>query len=219
MPDVPCFSGHVFELVTRAHSANNTDTAMGIALVYFQIVQPLAINGSANINFGTPYFAISLSLTVIVTIMIILKLVLHNRRIRRALGASTKGGGLYTAVSAIVATLVESYALYAVNFLLFVGPWGANNYIANIFFPILIQTQVRVHLLPLTCSDIGLWASDRVCEQVIAPFLIILRVANRTALTGDSTSASGNVGSIQSRSQGKFRGGAVVETPVKDISS
>ena len=38
--------------------------------------------------------------------------------------------------------------------------------------------------------------------QVIAPFLIVLRVANRTALTSD-TVVSGNVGSIHFRSHGK----------------
>ena len=116
---------------------------MGITLIYYQVLQSFAINGSANINFGTPYFTISLSLTVILTIMIIIRLILHNRETNRAVGGPT-GSGLYTAVLAIVAMIVESYALYAVNFLLFIGPWGANSYIANIFFPILIQTQVRV---------------------------------------------------------------------------
>ena len=39
-------------------------------------------------------------------------------------------------------------------------------------------------------------------EQVIAPFLIILRVADRRALTSE-TIVSGNLGSIHFRSQGK----------------
>jgi hypothetical protein len=43
-------------------------------------------------------------------------------------------------------------------------------------------------------------------EQVIAPFLIILRVANRRALTGEAV-ASGNVGSIRFKSRGKSTGG------------
>ena len=38
--------------------------------------------------------------------------------------------------------------------------------------------------------------------QVIASFLVTLRVANRTALTSD-TVVSGNLGSIRFRSQGK----------------
>ena len=43
-------------------------------------------------------------------------------------------------------------------------------------------------------------------EQVIAPFLIIIRVADRRALTGDST-ISGNTGSTQIGSQGKSSSG------------
>jgi len=70
--------------------------------------------------------------------------------------------------------LIESSALYAVVFLLYIGPWGANSNISDFFFPVLVETQV------------------------IAPFLIILRVANRRALTS-STIVSGNVDSIQFR--------------------
>ena len=42
-------------------------------------------------------------------------------------------------------------------------------------------------------------------KQCIAPFLIVLRVANRTALTSE-TVASGNIGSIRFRSQGESTG-------------
>jgi hypothetical protein len=54
----------------------------------------------------------------------------------------------------------------------------------------------------------NLWVrlSDHGDEQVIAPFLIILRVANRSALTSD-TIISGNVGSLQFRGQEKSTSG------------
>ena len=51
--------------------------------------------------------------------------------------------GLY---KAIITMLIESSALYAVNSLLFVGPWGAGNHAADIFLPILAETQVRAFL-------------------------------------------------------------------------
>lgn len=44
--------------------------------------------------------------------------------------------------------------------------------------------------------------SDYNDEQVIAPFLIIIRVANRSALTSDTVVSRG-VGSIRFRKQGK----------------
>jgi len=74
--------------------------------------------------------------------------------------------------------LVESYALYAVTFLIFIVPWAMNNYAAYIFAPIGAATQV------------------------IAPFLVILRVANRRALTSESV-ASPNIGSIRFGGQGE----------------
>ena len=52
---------------------------------------------------------------------------------------------------------------------------------------------------------LGSELTNRGGKQVIAPFLIILRVANRTALTSN-TIASGNIGSIQFNSHGESTG-------------
>ena len=87
-----------------------------------------------------PYFSISVSLNVLLTLMIIIRLVLHNRSARAVMGG-TESGGMY---KAIVTMLIESCALYAVNSLLFIGLWGAQNYAESIFLPILAETQVRV---------------------------------------------------------------------------
>ena len=43
---------------------------------------------------------------------------------------------------AIITIFVESSALYAVCFLLYIAPWGAGRIIQFIFFPILAQVQV-----------------------------------------------------------------------------
>lgn len=48
-----------------------------------------------------------------------------------------------------------------------------------------------------------------VTYQVISPFLIILRVANRRALTSDAI-VSGNVSSLRFDGQGKLTGGSVI---------
>ena len=71
--------------------------------------------------------------------MIVARLILHSRTIRRVMGGPDKTGGLYTA---IVTILIESCALYAINFLVFIGCWAANNNASTIFFPILVGTQV-----------------------------------------------------------------------------
>ena len=108
--------------------------AMGITFVY-QAVIPAGITWS-----GLPYYSISLSLNVLLTLMIIIRFIVHARNTRTALG-TTGIGGLYKAV---ITMLVESCAIFTVSSLLVIGPWGAGiSPIVNLFMPILYQTQVR----------------------------------------------------------------------------
>lgn len=148
--------------------------AIGIAFIW-EIAQTFSLNSNSVTiaDFGTPYYAISISLNVLLTLMIVVRLVLHRKNIRKAMGA--RAAGLYGTAATL---LVESCALYAVSYILFIGPWAIGSPVSNIFFPILAETQV------------------------IAPFLIILRVANQTALTNDVI-VSGNVDSIRFGNHGR----------------
>ena len=119
------------------------DIAIGVVYIW-QISQTVSINSNSVTiaNFGTPYYSISISLNVLLTLMIVTRLIFHRRTVRNATG--TLVNGLYITA---VALLVESCALYAVSYLLFIGPWAIGNPVANIFFPILAETQVRrVHI-------------------------------------------------------------------------
>lgn len=151
--------------------------AMGVAFIY-QLSRPDSItrNSLSVAHFGTPFISISLALNLILTLMIVIRLVWHNRNVRKALGTSSGIGGMCKAVATI---LIESYALYAINFILYIRPSGAVSVFQLLFWPILAETQV------------------------IAPFLITIRVANQRALTGEAI-ASGNPGSIQFRSRGEL---------------
>jgi hypothetical protein len=123
----------------------NTDIAMGIVFIY-QTSQPdSSIWNSVAINFGLPYFSISIALNILLTLMIVTRLVLHNRNVRSAMGAPPGISGLYMAA---VTMLIESSALYAVNSLLFIGPWAATSHAADLFLPILAETQVRALTRP-----------------------------------------------------------------------
>jgi hypothetical protein len=51
--------------------------------------------------------------------------------------------------------------------------------VSNIFLPILTETQIRAGFTFSCTAILGC------CEQIIALFLIVLRVADRTALTND----------------------------------
>ena len=125
----------------RTPSAKATDLAMGIAYIY-QVARTFDLDATSGTlaDFGTPYYAISISLNVLLTLMIVTRLIRHSRNIRIAMGASARVGGLYKTA---ITMLVESCALYAVSYILFIGPWAIGNPVSNIFFPILAETQVR----------------------------------------------------------------------------
>lgn len=111
---------------------------MGIMLIYYQASQPDSGNwSSVALTFNYPFFTISLSLIVLLTLMIVIRLVLHIKDIRDDAGVSSG------AAKWCLTVLIESSALYAVTFILFIGPWGAKSRVADIFFPILAETQVR----------------------------------------------------------------------------
>ena len=86
-----------------------------------------------------PYYSISLSLNIILTLMIIIRIALHTRNTRAAMGI-TGIGGLCTT---IITMLVESCALYAASVLLVIGSWAARSPIENFFGSIIGQIQVR----------------------------------------------------------------------------
>lgn len=133
-------------------SANVSDTATGIMLVYYQTSQPDCRDwSSGTTDIGIPYFSISVSLNILLTLMIVARLILHSRNVRDAMRPLVRPSGLYNAV---VSMLIESSALYAVNFILFIGAWATSSPVQFIFFPVLAQTQVRaVFTFPQVPSD------------------------------------------------------------------
>ena len=177
---------------------------MGILFLYETALPGfLTSQYTFGLNVTLSYFSISLALNVLLTLMIVARLVWHSRNIRNAMGTSTGATGLYRAV---VTMLVESYALYAVTFLLYIGPVFAGSSAQYIFGQVVGQVQVRTTFYhSLTRRNLGKPSSNHSRDQVIAPFLIILRVANRRALTSH-TIASGNVGSIHFNSRGGSTG-------------
>ena len=171
--------------------ANIADPAMGIMFIYHTSQPGCKACIIDTIAIGTPYFSISVSLNVLLTLMIVTRLVLHSRDIRDSMGPLVRLDGLY---KAIVTVLIESCSLYAITFVLFIGTWATTSSLEFVFFPILAQTQVRAVLAFLSPCDFWVSFSNHIGEQVIAPFLIILRVTDRRRLADDTL--SGNVNSI-----------------------
>ena len=107
---------------------------MGIAYDYQNSLQ-----GTTTAWAGLPYFTISLSLNILLTLMISVRLITHARSIRTAVGIA----GIGRLCNAIVTMLIESCVIYAVSSLLVIGPWAADSPITNVFLAILPETQVR----------------------------------------------------------------------------
>lgn len=128
--------------------ANASDAVTGILWFYHGVRQDKSLP-----VYDTTYLSICVSLNVLITLMIIARLALHSRNIRNAIGASSGVGGLYTT---IITMLVESSAIYAVGYLLYIGTNVAGSYTGFIFSPLLGEIQVRtVPTLPQCTAIFG----------------------------------------------------------------
>ena len=94
----------------------------------------------SRFQFYTVYISLSLSLNVLLTFMIVIRLAMHGRGVRIATGHPTGISGVYKSIAAM---LIESSALFAVSSVLVIGSWAVGNQVANVFVRILAETQVR----------------------------------------------------------------------------
>ncbi|KAJ7793422.1 hypothetical protein B0H14DRAFT_149075 [Mycena olivaceomarginata] len=108
-----------------------------------------------SMKLAIPYWAISISMTVILTTLIAGRLLFMRYRLDKLVGAHTS-----TPYVTMTTMLVESAAIYSINGLMFLVSYGVNSPSQNLWFMVLGQTQS------------------------IAPLLIILRVAQGQAWSG-----------------------------------
>ncbi|EJD50116.1 hypothetical protein AURDEDRAFT_112270 [Auricularia subglabra TFB-10046 SS5] len=137
-------------------------TAMSMLTVY-QIAQPnTPLFSSTTLPMILPYFSLSISLNLILTLMIVTKLLLARRSIHRAVGE--EHGRAYVGVAAMV---VESAALYSVSSIVFIATYAQNlSVVFSVFLPL------QVHMM------------------CISPLLIIIRVAKGRAFTQHTVTAA-----------------------------
>lgn len=142
---------------------------------------------SLNLNISIAYTSISVALNVLLTLTIVARLLLHSGQVRAVTGSTAGGSRLYVTIATM---LIESSALYAANSLLLIGLWAAGNGAQYIFLHTLDEIQVCA--FPRLQSSSG-FSKSMTGRKVIAPLLIVKRVANNSALTG--TAAPGRIGS------------------------
>ena len=141
----------------RCSWANIDHTATGILFLYRTWIQDTIDWKTFNIRFSIPYFSISISLNILLTLMIIIRLVLHSRSTRTTATALAGIGGLYRTV---ITMLIESSALYAVSSLLVIGTYLSGNCSADLFLPILAETQVCAFQLPQSLDRLSDMTTD-----------------------------------------------------------
>jgi len=129
----------IWVLHEPAFWADVINIATGIMFFYRTWIPDATDWKSLNLRFSIPYFSISISLNILLTLMIIIRLVLHTRNTRTTATALVGVSGLYRTV---ITMLVESSALYAVSSLLVIGTYISGTCSADLFLPILAETQV-----------------------------------------------------------------------------
>ena len=120
---------------------------MGIVVFDYEALRP----GFATNNrvLSISFSLISVLLNVFLTLMIVIRLVLHKRNTRNALGTAYKSDGLYNTV---VTMLIESCAISAVTYVLYIAVLVTKNPNQLTFYPLLIMAQVRAPDSPQSWS-------------------------------------------------------------------
>ena len=126
---------------------------MGIVTLYFQHLGRTGVTPVVP-NFGVIYLSIPASLNILLTLMIVVRLVMHGRNLRAVTSSSVGISGLYKAASTI---FIESCALLAVSSLAVVialsttrssddpDVYWPGSYVVDITFPVLAEIQVRAY--------------------------------------------------------------------------
>ena len=184
--------------VTGDMFTDTTDIALGLTSTYYG--SGMRYYTVTGLHITTSYYSICLSLNILLTFMIVLRLIVHIRNIRNATGASDGYSGLHTAAATVIVILIESYALYAGVLLAYAIPLAMNSWVATLFSKVIGAVQVRA-LFPISDAVLVLLFNYG-CTQVIAPYLIVLRVAKRRAMTSESISEVPE--SVHFRSQGSM---------------
>ena len=114
------------------------DAVMSIVTIFQDVPRDRILK--STISFNLVFCPVSLALTILLTLMIIVRLALHGRGMRNTMGFGTNTSKLY---ETLVTMFVESYALYTLSFIVNIAFVGVKNPLQSVFGPMVIGTQVR----------------------------------------------------------------------------
>lgn len=167
---IPCIMllASISKLVPRNSCFHGLIGFKGLGILY--LVKTSKSSPFNSVDFTVPYFATTLALNIVVTILIVSRLLYHRWRLGRALEAAYVSH--YTYLAAILA---ESAAFYSVFSILFLVPLVLNNPLSSVFLQALSQSQVcghtQVYIFPSS-------PNRGILRQTVASLVIIYYVAS-----------------------------------------
>ena len=157
---------------------NPINVGMGIVTLRFQHSVDNLSSMLGFSKFGIAYLSISVSLNVLLTLMIVIRLILHARNVRTATGSLAGISGLFKTISTM---FIESCALFTVTSTLVIGAlasfiygqnfgdiWIVGRITADIFFPILAEIQVCTFLRQPPLGQLSDATTDRTGDRSTA---------------------------------------------------
>ena len=132
----------VYEALQPDASSTNPTITLSFTLSFYEAFRPDALSIYPTISLS--FYVISVSLNVLLTLMIVTRLILQKRNIQNAMGTAHGSGGLY---NTIVTMLVESCAISALTYILYIVMWVTGNSTEMMFCPLLtVAVDERRHL-------------------------------------------------------------------------
>ncbi|EMD34961.1 hypothetical protein CERSUDRAFT_116481 [Gelatoporia subvermispora B] len=143
-----------------------------------------------TLDFSVPFWSLSMSLNILLTILLVTRLLYMRRRIIATLGRQY--GQMYTGIAAMI---VESALPYALVSFIFVVLYGLNNTAANLFIPLVSQVQCIAPMLVILRVTRGrAWSYDTASEANITD----LRCGTGSGSSGSSSGKTGSATAARS---------------------
>ena len=100
------------------------------------------VHASQVVNWTIPFLSLTISLNILVTIAIVIRIQMYRSRLSKALGSHHASH--YTSVSAMI---VESAAIYSAFAIVLLVTFAINSPVFNIFLQAMSQVQVYLYFL------------------------------------------------------------------------
>ncbi|KAI0685169.1 hypothetical protein BC835DRAFT_1421534 [Cytidiella melzeri] len=145
----------------RCSLITQSDLTRSVHVVTGLLFSPWVDGGS--INWTMPFFALSLSLTIILTICIVLRLLIFRKHVVGVLGNSH--GSPYTSIAAMV---VESAAIFSIFSILTIVPFASKDPLNEVFFQALSGVQIVATFLIMFRVAQGKSWDDSTAQQSVS---------------------------------------------------